>query len=308
MDRSGSHDADAGVLERLEALAQQPKDAQLEARFWEAFCRLPAWYVLTTADEARRLSQLASTDRPEDRGEIRVQMLQHEGRAFVPVFTAPQRAQGLLEGLEQAGARTGDSTDPAGQRVVAAGMPPEVALGVLCGFREQVEGFLVNPAPGQSWVFGRTLADLCAFFRHERGFLPTDAIHCAVDHARRSKHPGAYRMVHEIVANQDRVWVALRNEGFAFVQEGEHLWICAYSDPALAVRACQRHEGLKLVEGTPRQLADRVARAVEESQGKIRGAVLNHPDNAVALDHRLLGELVHAVGHDQGQADDQPGA
>lgn len=275
MTTAGAQD-DTRVHELIETLVQDPKNEDAEREFWKAFCNLPAWFMLTSAEDAHKAMQAGHP-------EIRVQMFQDGNRTFLPVFTSPQRAQGVL----------GD------QPIAAAGMPPEKALAYMCGFRGRIDGFIVNPVPGKASGFGHKLPDLCAFFRHERGFLPSGAIHSAVDHARNTKHPAAFRMVHEIVAGLETIYAATKNNGFAFVQEGEHLWLSAFSDGVMASRACQQHEGMKLIQGTPAQLVERIDRAITESEGRIKGAVLNHPENGIALDQKLLKALVEAKGDKQ---------
>ncbi|MFI4881348.1 MAG: SseB family protein [Phycisphaerales bacterium JB064] len=272
MTGPGTQD-DARVQELIEALIENPKNEEAEREFWREFCNLPGWFLLSNPEDARKAIQAGQP-------EIRVQMFQDGERTFIPIFTSPERAQGVVEG----------------QSIAAARMPPETALTYMCGFRGRIDGFIVNPMPGKVSGFGHRLPDLCAFFRHERGFLPAGAIHCAVDHARNTKHPAAFQMVHEIVAGLDKIYAGTKDNGFAFVADGDNLWLSIYSDAGIATRACEQHEGLQLIEGTPAQLVDRVERAMTESEGRIKGAVLNHPENGIALDHRLLVKVLEAKG------------
>lgn len=264
---------DARVQELIDALVENPKDEAAEREFWHLFCHLPAWILLTTAEEAKKAVE-------EKRSDIQVQMLQQGDRSFLPLFTSNARTRGVLEG----------------QAVANMSMPPERALEYICGFRGRIEGFIVNPVPGKAGGFGHRLPDLCAFFHHARGFLPAGAIHCAVDHVRNTNHPAAFEMVHDLVAGLDKVYVAIKGESFAFARDDDKLWLWAFTDAAMAMRQCQEHEGLKMVEATPAQLAERMGEAMNKSEGRVKGAVVNHPENSIALDHALLLRVIEAKG------------
>ncbi|UYV12558.1 MAG: SseB family protein [Phycisphaera sp.] len=264
---------DARLQELIDALVEDPKNEAAEREFWHLFCNLPAWILLTTAEDARKAVE-------EGRPEIQVQMFQQGDRSFLPLFSSNARAQGVLEG----------------QAFATISMPPEKALGYVCGFRGRIEGFIVNPMPGKAGGFGHRLPDLCAFFQHERGFLPAGAIHCAVDHVRNTNHPAAFEMVHGLVAGLDKVYVAIKDESFAFVRDGDNLWLWAFTDAAMAVRQCNEHEGLKMIEATPAQLAERMGEAMSQSEGRIKGAVVNHPENSIALDQALLLRAIEGKG------------
>lgn len=268
---------DARVQELIGTLIKNPKDEAAEREFWHAFCHLPAWLLLTTPDGAR---EAVDANRPD----IQVQMFQDGDRTFLPVFTSAERARAAVDG----------------QALATASMPPEAALSYMCGFRGQVEGFIVNPMPGQKSGFGHRLPELCAFFRHERGFLPAGSIHCVLDHARNTRNPVVIGMIHEIVAGLDKAYVAIKDERFVFVRDGEHLWISVFSDAAMAMRVCQQHQGVQMIEATPAELADRIEQAVAESEGKVKGAVLNHPENPVAIDLPMLRMAMKARARKSG--------
>jgi hypothetical protein len=268
---------DARVRELIGTLMRNPKDEAAERAFWQAFCNLPAWLLLTTADGAKKALEAGRPD-------IEVQMFQDGDRTFVPVFTSGERAKEAIQG----------------QGFATASMPPEAALAYICGFRGQVEGFVVNPLPGQKSGFGHRLPDLCMFFRHARGFVPAGAVHCVLDYARTTKNPVAIGIIHEIIAGLDKVYVAIKDEQFVFVRDGEHLWISAFSDAAMAVRVCQQHPGVRMLEATPAELADRIEQAAAESEGKIKGAVLNHPENPIAIDLGLLRMAMEAHARKSG--------
>lgn len=264
---------DARVQELIEKLVENPKDEAAEREFWHEFCHLPAWLFLTTAEDAKKAVE-------GNRADIQVQMFQDGDRTFLPVFTSQERTRGVLEGQELAN----------------ISMPPENALAYMCGFRGRIDGFIVNPFPGKASGFGHRLPDLCAFFRHERGFLPDGAIHCAVDHARNTNHAAAFEMVHGIVANAEKVYVGIKDKSFAFVKDGENLWLWTFTDAGMAVRACEQHEGLQMIEATPEQLAERIGEAFQQSDGRIKGAVLNHPENSMAIDLGMLNNAIGAKG------------
>ncbi|MEQ8318370.1 MAG: SseB family protein [Phycisphaerales bacterium] len=264
---------DTRLQELIDSLVANPKDEAAEREFWKLFCNLPAWIFLTTAEDARQTIEQKSA-------EIRVQMFKDGDRTLLPIFSSQERTRGLLEGEELAN----------------LSMPPEAALAYVCGFRGRIDGFIVNPMPGKSGGFGHRLPDLCAFFRSERGVLPAGAIHCAVDHARNTRHPAAFLMVHEIIAGLEKIYVGVKDDSFAFVKEGDDLWLWAFSDAAMAVRACQQHEGLKMIEATPAQLAERAKQAIEQSEGRVKGVVLNHPEASVAIDLDVLAKAMEAAG------------
>lgn len=272
--KAGSPAVDDQRLQALiDSLVENPKDEAAEREFWHLFCNLPGWVLLTTEEDARKAAQ-------DDRPDIQVQMFQDGDRALLPVFSSVERAKDVV----------------AEHDLACVSMPPPAALAYMCGLRGRIDGFIVNPVPGKSGGFGHRLPDLCAFYRQERGVLPAGAIHCAIDHARNSKHPAAFFMVHEIIAGLEKIYVGVKDQGFAFVKEGEHLWLWAFSDAAMAVRACQQHEGLKMIEATPAELAERVEKAVAESEGRIKGAVLNHPENSMAIDMGLLKRAFETRG------------
>jgi hypothetical protein len=260
---------DARIQELIGKLALNPKDEAAEREFWKLFCHLPTWNLLSTADAARKTLE-------ENRGEVEVQMFQDGDRSFLPVFTSDARVREAVEGDNYA----------------ILGMPPEAALAYMCGFRGRIDGFIVNPVPGKAGGFGHRLPDLCAFFYHEREFLPAGAIHVAVDHVRNTSHPKAYEMVHGLLAGVEKLYVAFKDDGFAFVRTGDELWFWAFSDAAMAVRACQAHEGLRLIEATPAEFAKKVGEAMASSEGRIKGAVLNHPEHPVGLNHELLERMI----------------
>lgn len=269
-ERTGSAD-DTRLQELIGALVENPKDEVAEREFWHEFCHLPAWVLLTTEEDARKAVG-------EEGPDIQVQMFQDGDRALLPVYSSVERAKEVV----------GD------QPLAGIAMPPRAALAYMCGLRGRIEGFVVNPTPGKSGGFGHRLADLCAFFRHECGFLPAGAIHCAVDHARNTKHPAAFQMVHEIIAGLDQIYVGIKDESFAFVKDGDDLWLWAFSDAAMAARACQQHEGLKMIEAKPAELAERTEQAIDQSEGRIKGAVLNHPENSIAIDLGLFKRALEA--------------
>jgi|GEM_PF-5333414 len=259
---------DARVQELIEILALNAKDEAAEREFWNLFCHLPAWVLLTTAADAQKASDGKGAD-------IEVQMFQDGERTFLPVFTSVDRAR---EALGQ-------------QELACASMLPEQALAYMCGFRGRIDGFVVNPMPGRAGGFGHRLPDLCAFFYHERGFLPAGAIHVAVDRVREAASAPAYEMVHSLLAGLDKVYVAIKDGGFAFVRSGEELWLWAFSDAAMAVRSCQEHD-LQLVEAAPAEFCKRLGQAMAEGEGRIKGAVLNHPEHPVGLNHELLERMI----------------
>lgn len=264
---------DSRLQELIDSLVKNPKDEASEREFWKLFCNLPAWHLLTTEEDARKVVEQQQPD-------IQVQMFQDGDRALLPIYSSGERARAVLED----------------QKLASVSMPPPAALAYLCGLRGRIDGFIVNPVPGKAGGFGHRLPDLCAFFRSERGVLPAGAIHCAVDHARNTKHPLAFLMVHEIIAGLEKIYVGVKDDSFAFVKEGENLWLWAFSDAAMAVRACQQHEGLKMIEATPAQLAERTQQAIDQSEGRIKGVVLNHPENSMAIDLPLLKKAADGVG------------
>lgn len=257
-------DNEARVQELIRMLALNAKDEAAEREFWNLFCHLPAWVLLTTAADAQKVSDGEGAD-------IEVQMFQDGQRTFLPVFTSVDRAREALGEQELAG----------------ASMPPEQALAYMCGFRDRIDGFVANPMPGKGGGFGHRLPDLCAFFYHERGFLPAGAIHVAVDRVRQDASSQGYEMVHGLLAGLDKLYVVIKDGGFAFVRSGEELWLWAFSDAAMAVRSCREH-GLQLIEATPAEFAQRLGQAMAEGEGRIKGAVLNHPEHPVGLNHELL--------------------
>ncbi|MEO1279439.1 MAG: hypothetical protein AAFV77_10835, partial [Planctomycetota bacterium] len=276
---SGGPAADTRLRELIEILIADPKNGEAEREFWREFCALDKWHFLALADEAKKAIG-------GNQGGVRLQVYRDGDRALVPVYTSAELA-----------------TEALGEQDTAAiSMPPEAAVGYVCGLRNQINGIMVNVVPGKASGFGFRLPELCALFHRECGTLPPSAIHSTVDYARNTQHPDAFRMVHDVVAGCEKLYVAIKDQSFAFVKDEEKLWLWAFSDEAIATRACEQHPGLQLVETTPAQLVQRVEQAVVESEGRIKGAVLNHPENTVMLDHELLRGSLNAVAENQQDA------
>ncbi|MEO1008593.1 MAG: hypothetical protein AAFX79_08505 [Planctomycetota bacterium] len=263
---------DTRVAELVQTLSANPQDFPAEQEFWKEFCELPSWYFAARPADAQAAVQAGQSGLP-------LSLLNAGDKKLVPVFTSPERAQGVF----------GPDEPPA---IVEGKLP--AALGYVCGFRGRADGFVVNAKPGESNGYGHFFPDLCAFYYNVKGSLPPACLDCAVDHARKTRHPQAIEMVHRVVASLEMLGVATTNGQFAYLRDGERLLVTVFSEPQRLATLHEKNPNLKLARATPEQLLEVLQNGAKHPQTPIAGAALNHPDNPFAINTEQLAAAIEA--------------